>query len=113
MTQKKQIRKKIIKIRKSATNKTVASNSHKILKKLFQIKEFCQAKKVMFYSSFNNEIDTHRMIKKSLKLKKEVFLPKVVKNQIVPVRIKSFCDLVLGKFGIFEPKTENRKPKKT
>lgn len=101
--EKNKTRKKIIKIRKSVDTKTVGLNSHKILKKLFRMKEFCQAKKVMFYSSFGNEIDTGRMIERSLKLKKYVFLPKILKGKIVPVQIKNLKELVLGKFGILEP----------
>ncbi|MDO8734306.1 MAG: 5-formyltetrahydrofolate cyclo-ligase [Elusimicrobiota bacterium] len=103
MTEKERIRKKILGIRKKIWEKTADANSAKILKKLFRMKEFCQAKKVMFYSSFGNEIDTGRMIERSLKLKKYVFLPKILKNKIVPVQIENLKELVLGKFGILEP----------
>ncbi len=101
---KKEItRKKILEIRKKINKKTVILNSHKILKKLFRMKKFCQAKKVMFYSSFGNEVNTEKMIKNSLELKKQVFLPKILKGKIVPVQIKNLKELVLGKFGILEP----------
>ncbi len=115
MTEKERIRKKIVRIRKKIRKKTADANSDKILKKLFRMIEFCQAKKVMFYSSFGNEINTEKMIKKSLELKKQVFLPKILKDKIVPVRIsvqggfasgeKNLKELVLGKFGILEPRT--------
>lgn len=101
--EKNKTRKKIIKIRESVGGKAVNSNSRKILKKLFQTAEFCQAKKVMFYSSFGNEVSTEKMIEKSLKLKKRVFLPKILKGKIVPVQIDNPKELVLGKFGILEP----------
>lgn len=106
--EKDKIREKILKTRKGLSNKMVASNSQKILKKLFGIAEFHRAKKVMFYLSFDNEIDTHWMIEKSLKLKKQIFLPKVVKSRIIAVPlggIKNLKNLVLGKFGIYEPRT--------
>ncbi|MFH0948823.1 MAG: 5-formyltetrahydrofolate cyclo-ligase [Elusimicrobiota bacterium] len=108
MTQKDRIRKKIIKIRKSVDSKTVASNSRKILIKLFRMKEFRQAKKVMFYSSFGNEVDTRWMIEKSLKFGKQVFLPKVIEDKIVPIQIENLKNLVRGKFGIYEPQTTFR-----
>ncbi|PIU82979.1 MAG: 5-formyltetrahydrofolate cyclo-ligase [Elusimicrobia bacterium CG06_land_8_20_14_3_00_38_11] len=101
---KNKIRKKIIEIRKGLDSKTVDSNSRKILKKLFRMEEFRRAKKVMFYSSFGNEVSTEKMIEKSLKLKKQVFLPKILKGKIVPVQIENLKELVLGKFGILEPK---------
>lgn len=113
MTEKERIRKKILGIRKKIWEKTADANSDKILKKLFRMKEFCQAKKVMFYSSFGNEVNTGKMIKKSLELKKQVFLPKVVKSEIVPVQIKNLRKLVFGEFGILEPRTTNYEPRTT
>ena len=91
---KNKIRKKIIEIRKGLDSKTVDSNSRKILKKLFRMEEFRRAKKVMFYSSFGNEVSTEKMIEKSLKLKKQVFLPKILKGKIVPVQIDNLKELV-------------------
>ncbi|MEW6556960.1 MAG: 5-formyltetrahydrofolate cyclo-ligase [Elusimicrobiota bacterium] len=101
--QKVSIRKKILKIRDKLSKKTIEKNSKKILNNLFSVKEFQKAKKIMFYSAFRNEIETSEMIKKTLELKKQVFLPKVVKNKIVPAQIKNLKQLVPGKFGILEP----------
>lgn len=103
MKEKARIRKKILKIRKKIGKKTVDANSAEILDKLFRLREFCRAKKVMFYSSFANEVSTTKMIEKSLELKKQIFLPKILKDKIVPVQIYNLKELVLGKFGILEP----------
>ncbi|MBI5574619.1 MAG: 5-formyltetrahydrofolate cyclo-ligase [Elusimicrobia bacterium] len=107
MTEKERIRKKILGIRKKIGKKTADANSIEILKKLFRMKEFCQAKKVMFYSSFGNEVNTEKMIKKSLELKKQVFLPKILRGKIIPVQIENLKDLVRGRFGIPEPRNMN------
>lgn len=108
---KAEIRKKILKLRKMLGKKAVAVNSVKIMKKLLKLDEFQKAKKIMFYSDFKNEAATGRMINKALGLKKQVFLPKIVKNKIVPVRIKNLKDMVSGKFEILEPKTMNYEPR--
>ncbi|MDD5686241.1 MAG: 5-formyltetrahydrofolate cyclo-ligase [Elusimicrobia bacterium] len=103
---KQDIRKKILAIREEINKKEVDVNSEKILKKLFKLREFCDARRVSFYVSFKNEVDTRKMIESSLKLKKDVFLPKIVKNKLMLVKIKDLKNLVSGKYGILEPETK-------
>lgn len=103
--EKAEIRKKILEIRKKLGKKTVAANSIEILKKLLRLVEFQKAKKIMFYSDFKNEVATGKMVNKTLSLGKQVFMPKIVRNKIVPSRIENLKDMVLGKFGIHEPKS--------
>ncbi|HAM38741.1 MAG: 5-formyltetrahydrofolate cyclo-ligase [Elusimicrobia bacterium RIFOXYC2_FULL_34_12] len=100
---KKDIRTKVLAIRKCIGKEIVCKNSKRILKKLFQLGEFRKAKKIVFYASFNNEVDTWLMIEKALKLNKEVFLPKIKNGKIIPVKVKNLNNLACGKYGILEP----------
>lgn len=57
----------------------------------------------MFFVSFNNEVDTHEIIKSALK-NKTVVVPKVVHHEIEPSLIIDFDNLVpSGRFNIPEP----------
>ncbi len=67
---KKDIRGKILAIREKINRRKVDINSGKILKRLFKIREFINAKGVMFYSSYKNEVNTREMIEKAIELNK-------------------------------------------
>lgn len=72
-----------------------------------KILEACKNHHVIFiYVSKKEEPDTHELIKKLLK-EKTVVVPKIVGNDIVPIKLNSFDELKKGKFGILEPKTNN------
>ncbi|MBN1383957.1 MAG: 5-formyltetrahydrofolate cyclo-ligase [Elusimicrobia bacterium] len=101
--EKAEIRKRILKLRERLSRKTVLGNSANILKKLLKLEEFQNAEKIMFYLDFKNEVVTNRMINKAFGLKKQVFVPRVVNNKLVPVQIGNLKNMVLGKFGILEP----------
>ncbi|MCX5656752.1 MAG: 5-formyltetrahydrofolate cyclo-ligase [Candidatus Omnitrophica bacterium] len=77
--------------------------------KLFGLKEFRKAKKLMFYVSLGYEVDTKEMIKETLKMGKTVAVPVTNKEEktILPSRIVDFeMDLSPSNFGILEPKRE-------
>ena len=68
---------------------------------------FKQAKTILFYASFDGEVETFEMIKKALNLGKKIALPKILKDKIklLPVFIRSLRrDLKAGVYGIKEPK---------
>ena len=57
----------------------------------------------MFFASFNSEVNTHDMIKKTFG-KKNIVIPKIIQHEIEPSVIIDFDNLVpSGKFGILEP----------
>jgi 5-formyltetrahydrofolate cyclo-ligase len=74
---KSEIRKKAIKNRSSLSNADVRSMSKKISRLLFEQTVFKQAKTVLFYASFNNEVLTDEMIGQAVKEGKIVGLPVV------------------------------------
>ncbi|MEK6645706.1 MAG: 5-formyltetrahydrofolate cyclo-ligase [Candidatus Firestonebacteria bacterium] len=107
---KKEIRKKIIKLRDSLSEKERIAKSAEIQNKLFALPEFVNAKTIMFFYTYGSEVMTEQMIRGALKSGKKIILPKVDKNkkELILAEIKNVdTDLVKGTYGIMEPKDEN------
>jgi 5-formyltetrahydrofolate cyclo-ligase len=92
----------MLKIRDSLPKKDILERSRKIKDSLFGLKEYANSRTIMFFVSFNSEVDTHEMLKEALK-NKVVVVPKVVHHEIEPSIIIDFDNLISGKFGILEP----------
>jgi 5-formyltetrahydrofolate cyclo-ligase len=72
---------------------------------------FKEAKVVAFYVTKGSEVDTRPMILEAVRLKKEVLIPVTDGQHITFFKFHSFKEMVVGKFGIPEPKVrdpENR-----
>jgi len=105
-------RRVVLRKRNRLSKKEIIEKSKKIQKKLFNSSEYKKAKIVMFYVSFDCEVDTFEMIKKSLKNKK-ICVPVVQKDEIIPSIINDFKDLnKKNVFGISEPSKINKINKK-
>ena len=76
---------------------------------LISLDEYRKAQNILFYASYNSEVDTYRAIEYSLNNGKEVYLPKSYFKDNKPMmdfyRINSIKDLVAGFKGIPEPDT--------
>ena len=83
--------------------------SFQIQKKLFSLPEFIKAKVVLFYLSFDGEVETFRMIDKAISLGKKVAVPVINRRstRFVPSLIDD-CGYGLedGPYGIYQPKPE-------
>ena len=100
---KNQLREGILEKRNSLPKEEVIDKSRKIEEKLFNLDSYKKSRTVMLFVSFNNEVNTHDMIKKSFG-KKNVAIPKVMPHEIEPSIIIDFDSLIpAGKFGILEP----------
>ena len=81
-------------------------NSLVILEKLLAVTEFQKSKTILFYASFDGEVDTWPMMKRALNLGKQIALPKIIPTQkkIIPMLISDLqTDLYLGPYGIRQP----------
>ena len=101
---KKQIRSKILLKLKTQKEEERENKSKIIKKKLFGRQVFQKAKRVMFYISFDGEVNTKDMIKEALKLGKIVAVPVCVKGRVIkacllPKRAK----LIKAPYGVCEP----------
>ncbi len=93
--------------RKALSKKDVEEKSEKIKKNLYSLPEFKTAKNILFYVSFNNEVNTINIIKELLdKKEKNIIVPFVEKNNpmLQLSELKDFNELEPKTFGILEPK---------
>lgn len=82
-------------------------NSFKIHEKLFSLPEFIKAKLILFYLSFDGEVETYRMIDKAISLGKKVAVPVINRRDkiLLPSLISDCgCDLEVGPYEIFQPR---------
>lgn len=108
---KKEIRKEIIKARKNMSQDEWQEKSGQILSKLTGLSCYKRAKRILVYCSYNNEADTNGIIKESLNLGKEVYVPKVIADDNNDIkygvmffyRINDTAQLTEGYMGIPEP----------
>lgn len=106
---KKEFRKKVIKLRKEKDNNFIRHNSDIITDKLLNLDCIKNAKNIMLYLDFNNEVSTDNLIKKLIALKKVVSSPITLKEErkLIPSQITDFENgIQYGAYNIREPKPE-------
>lgn len=104
MLTKSQIRNKILLDLKTQKEEDRNRKSRIIKKKLFKTKEFIKAKRVMFYISFDGEVNTKEMIKEARSIGKIVCVPVCKKNGTMrPATLDENSKLTKGPYGIYEP----------
>ncbi|HLG23960.1 MAG TPA: 5-formyltetrahydrofolate cyclo-ligase [Candidatus Nanoarchaeia archaeon] len=100
---KEEIRKLVLDKRDRLSKTQVSAASLVISKNLKKLGSFKDAKTIMFYVSFGNEVYTHDLIKEYLSVKSAA-VPKIVEHEIEPSLVIDFDSLApSGKFGIPEP----------
>ncbi len=83
------------------------NKSSVILTKLFGMPIFKKATTILFYASFDGEVDTFAMMRQAQLLGKKIALPHVQqdKKRIIPRKVKDLTrDLEDGPYGIKQPK---------
>ncbi|MFH0913083.1 MAG: 5-formyltetrahydrofolate cyclo-ligase [Candidatus Omnitrophota bacterium] len=102
---KEQIRSKILLELKTQKEENRERKSKVIQEKLFRTWEFLQAKRVMFYISFDGEVDTEDMIKEARKLGKIIAVPVShrARIKISPCLLQDKAKLKKGPYGTREP----------
>jgi len=108
---KEKVRKKLILLRKKISTDEVLNKSNIIKNKLFELEEFKKASTVLFYVSYDNEVFTHDMIKESMKMDKEIIVPKSDEEnrRLILSKLDKWEDLEKGLYNILEPKKEKIK----
>ena len=103
---KKLIRAKILNLLRSQKEEDRLKKSKVIQKKIFKTSEFKKAKTVLFYASFDGEVETFDMMKQAQRLGKRIILPIIKKDQkkLILSLVKNLeKELVSGPYGIKEP----------
>lgn len=90
-------------MRSSLDGDTVRKKSDEIFKKVSKTKEFLDAENVMVYMSLGNEVCADKLIKHALEMGKNVIVPVMVNDEIIPCKIDNIDNLKIGRFGIREP----------
>jgi 5-formyltetrahydrofolate cyclo-ligase len=109
---KKISRERIITLLRNQKEEERLIKSLAISGKLFQMAEFQKAETVLFYASFDGEVETFEMMKKAQKLGKIIGLPRIEKGEkrIIPASVESLKDdLEIGSYGIKQPKSDPTK----
>lgn len=102
MPDKKTLRKEIRQLKKSRTPEQLAAQSEVIMKKLECHPVFQQAHRVMLYASLPDEVQTLAFLE-AWKARKQIILPTVVGDDIIPVELTADSQMVEGDFHILEP----------
>jgi len=103
---KKSLRNILLEKSDSTSHDLLKIASTKIQKKLGKIFAFKNAKKIGVYYPIGSEIYTQDIIQELLSNGKEVFLPKVIGENMEFRKITDFSSLEMGSFDIMEPKEE-------
>ena len=100
---KETLKKKFLLQRNSLSSYDVFINSWYAQENLLNSIFFSKSKIIGLYYPILNEVQTFRIIHKSLFIKKTVCLPKLLDGEIIFFSITNVSDLTLGKFNIREP----------
>jgi len=102
---KHKVREKLLEKRNNLSRNEVLGKSNKIKDRLFSLREFWDAKTVMFYVSKENEVYTHDMIRESLNSKTVCVPVTVLADKSLKIaKINSFDELRVSTFDVLEPK---------
>ena len=110
--QKLLIRKEILSLLRNQREEDRLRKSLIIQKKFFLTQAFLKAKTILFYASFDGEVETFNMMRQTQGHGKNIALPYIMKENkiIVPILIDNLEeDLEIGSYGVKQPKyDENR-----
>jgi 5-formyltetrahydrofolate cyclo-ligase len=108
------LRKEGLKRRQALSPQVRREKSRQIKEIILGLPEYKESRVLFSYVSHQTEVDTHEIIKESLKAGKCVAVPISIKetHQLVPSEIRNFdTDLKVGAYSILEPKFKRIIPK--
>ncbi len=109
---KKELREKILILLRNQKEEDRLKKSRTIQKKLFREPGFKCSKTILFYFSFDGEVDTLEMISQAKRIGKKIALPIIIseKRKIIPIIVESLeKDLCEGPYGIKQPRYNKKK----
>ncbi|MBU4228648.1 5-formyltetrahydrofolate cyclo-ligase [bacterium] len=106
---KEEIRRNTLKKRLSLSSEDIREKSRQVFLNLAETVEYRNSQNIMFYAATRSEVQTEEMIKMSIKMGKNIFVPIILPEciNLAPSKISDFdIELEKGKKGILEPKKE-------
>ena len=110
---KRTIRNKILNLLRSQKEEERLRKSKRIQEKLFSTPEFQSANTILFYASFDGEVETFNMMKQAQRLGKKIVLPSIIKDQkkmILSLVRDLEKELIDGPYGIKQPGFASLRP---
>ncbi|OIO21652.1 5-formyltetrahydrofolate cyclo-ligase [Candidatus Micrarchaeota archaeon CG11_big_fil_rev_8_21_14_0_20_47_5] len=106
--EKKEIRESMQKERLLHSDAEKRKKSKRIMERLLLLPEFDGAKKVLLYLSKNYEVRTDDLVLRTIRMGKEVFLPRtdMGKSELEICSVKTLDSLVRGAYDVLEPSSE-------
>ena len=106
---KNDLRKRILSLLRSQKEEDRLRKGRIIKEKLFAAEEFQKAKIILFYASFDGEVDTFEMMKHAQNLGKKIALPITLKDKkkIIPALVEDLDSVDVGAYGIRQPNIES------
>ena len=105
-SEKTSLRKRLLEKRDNTSFDMMKIASNKIQKKIKKINAFRNAEKIGAYYPIGSEILTQDIIQEALSNGKQIFLPKMIGEEIKFRKILDFSSLEMGKFDIMEPRQD-------
>lgn len=108
--EKQKIREDILAKRDALDLHDMMEKSSAIKGKLFALKEFQEADRILFYASFKSEVRTMEMLEEALAMGKKIVLPvaNFETKQMTLFGVTSSAALVKNNIGVPEPSTEGK-----
>jgi len=106
---KEEIRRKILKKRLSLSSEYIRDKSRQVFLNLTKTIEYINSQNIMSYVATRSEVQTEELIKISIKMGKNIFVPIILPEclNLAPSKIFDFDnELEKGKKGMLEPKRE-------
>ncbi len=105
---KKSLRKKTLQKRGQLSTETIIKYSDIIAYKLYKMDFYKEANTIMSFISFDSEVNTHEIIKNSLKQGKSIVVPVTIPEtkEMKVSHVLDFSELEIGYYNILTPKKE-------
>ncbi|NLK43817.1 MAG: 5-formyltetrahydrofolate cyclo-ligase [Tissierellia bacterium] len=105
---KKSLRKKVLEKRSKLSKKDIIEYSEIIANKLYEMDYYKNAKRLMSFISFKDEIHTHEIIKTSISEGKSIVVPITFpeRKELKVSEVLDFSELEIGFYDILTPKEE-------
>ena len=106
---KEELRQQIMSMRTALDPGEVIKRSLRVKYHLVSTQEYQAAQIILFYVSYDNEVNTHMMIQACFKEGKRVVVPvsNVHETTLTLSELRSWDDLAPGAYSILEPRTES------
>jgi 5-formyltetrahydrofolate cyclo-ligase len=111
MPEKKELRSRFLKMRRSLSRESVEQKSYRVIRRLAPVLGG-DAKSVMLYVPINHEVDLIPLARDLFLSGRQVLFPRLINDRVVPYVIRDlFFDFRPGAYNIPEPDTEPWKGK--